>query len=90
MNAAGENSLRTLIATTNSQFENHLLLAVFALATGELELDCGFVFGLPKAGQIKPMATRLRSPAKAECREQEIGRRADSLVRVEVRIGEVA
>ena len=48
MSAAGKNSLGAHAVAANSQFENHLLFAVFAGACGELELDRGFVLGAPR------------------------------------------
>src|ERR1700732_2363362 len=55
MNAARKNGLCAFAATANSQLKNHLFFAVFALARGELELNRGFVFGLPKIGSMKRM-----------------------------------
>src|SRR5580704_17213215 len=88
MNAAGKNGLGALVATANSQLENHLLFAVLAFARGELELERGFVFGLPKIGLKKPMAARLGRPAKAQRAPQEIGCCATGLGSVEIDVGE--
>src|SRR5580693_3915808 len=65
MNAAWKNGLGSFAAAADSQFENHLLFAVFALAGGKFKLNRGLVFGLPKAGLIKPMAAWLGGPAAA-------------------------
>jgi hypothetical protein len=65
INAAWENGLGSFAAAADSQFENHLLFAVFALAGGKFELNRGLVFGLPKAGLIKPVAAWLGRPSKA-------------------------
>src|SRR5256885_7779643 len=63
MNAARKNGLSSLVAAANSQFKNHLLFAIFALVSNELELNRGGVFGSPKIGLIEPMTARLGSPA---------------------------